>query len=99
MPRLLTKAFAELLRSKATLERLFRSRAFQISEDAWIGGVSSVERVWALAHAGLRDVHGFSDFETKFVGLRRSDVLLQYVNQARNAAEHTIEDSFHLTSH
>jgi hypothetical protein len=89
----LAKSFVEINRATRELSRLRNARSFEIVEEAWLAGVMAVERAWEKAAAEYKSVAEFAHWNAIFVGYRRSDPLLQYVNQVRNATEHTIEET------
>jgi len=69
---------------------------FTSFEEMWIAAITHIERIWEKTVAEYRERDGFSSWNSRYVGLRRTDELLQYVNQARNAEEHTTQSSVTL---
>jgi hypothetical protein len=94
----LAKSFAEISTAKQALSKLRRASEFGVAAEAWNEGISAITKVWNKAAAEFKNAPTFSNWNLKYVGLRKTDPLLQYVQQARNADEHTIQDSIQRNS-
>lgn len=63
---------------------------FQKFERGWQDFVQSIERAWNKIEARCGKEQKWPKLRSKYVRLRKTDELLRYVTQARNATEHTI---------
>lgn len=65
---------------------------FSTYEKAWREFLRRTERVWSKTQAAVHTMPGWKKIESEIAALRKSDPLLQYLVQARNAEEHSIAD-------
>lgn len=68
------------------------SQTFEEYELAWREVLRRLERVWAKTQAAVHHLPRWRKIESEVTNLRRTDPLLQYVSQARNADEHSIQN-------
>ena len=90
---LLAKSFAEINAAKRALSRLEKAPSFEVAAEAWNEGISAVAKAWNKAAAEYKNTPTFPVWNSKWEEILKTDFLLQYVRQARNADEHTIQDS------
>jgi hypothetical protein len=87
------KARKELEVAKAAVEGMEQSTNFGEFERHWEDFLTRLERVWTKTLNAARDSHEFAAWNGKYVKRRRKDKLLQYLKQARDADQHTIQET------
>jgi hypothetical protein len=90
----LHKAKKELRTAAFAIERMRTASTFGAFERAWLDFLSAVEKAWAKVGAtcGPRSTK-FQPWQGGYTKRRREDPLLQYLEQARNADHHGLEES------
>ena len=68
------------------------SRPFPEHEAAWSELLRRVERVYAKTKASSSNMSGWPSINSEIVNLRKTDPVLLYIQQARHADEHSIQD-------
>jgi len=63
---------------------------FEEYESAWRELLRRLERVWSKTEAAMAAMPGWQKVRSEVAHLRRADPLLLYLQQARNADEHSI---------
>ena len=61
-------------------------------EKAWRIFLHRIERVWTKTQAAMHGKSGWQKIESEFSRLRKTDQLLNYLQQARNVEEHSIQE-------
>jgi hypothetical protein len=61
-------------------------------EKAWRTFLHRIERVWTKTQAAVHRMPGWKKIESEISHLRKSDPLLNYLQQARNVEEHSIQE-------
>lgn len=61
-------------------------------EKAWRSFLHRIERVWTKTQAAVHRMSGWKKIESEISHLRKSDPLLNYLQQARNVEEHSIQE-------
>lgn len=89
--RYVTKASREL-------SALAESKTIDEAEERWLDLLNTIDKLWKKANNEVKVLlgsefskHKFDSWKAKTVNLRKTDSLLQYVRNARNADEHTIQ--------
>lgn len=85
------KAGKRLRSAKEALERISRSPNFAEFERAWTDLLIHLNSMHQIFFVGSANLPKSDAWCAKIKGERRSDPLLQYLQQARNADEHGIE--------
>jgi len=66
--------------------------SFQSYEIAWRDFLRRIERVYAKTRSASMHKSGWQKINSEISSTRKNDPLLQYLQQARNADEHSIQD-------
>lgn len=61
-------------------------------EKAWRSFLHRIERVWTKTQAAAHRMPGWQKIESEVSRLRKTDPLLNYLQQARNVEEHSIQE-------
>ena len=61
-------------------------------EERWISYLSMLDRVWEKAQSACARCPGWEAVREEYVLLRRTDPVLRYLMEARNADQHTIQE-------
>ncbi|WP_222422249.1 hypothetical protein [Yersinia bercovieri] len=93
---LLVAARKESDNAKRNLIRMEESKNYEEFEEHWRNYLNSIEKIWSKIEAQCNDSTKIpSNFHPWFgqqKSLRRKDMLLRYLKQARNADNHSIQD-------
>jgi hypothetical protein len=84
----------ELEAARAAIGRMQTAASFSDLEAAWNDSLSRLEKVWEKVEQACKP-HStkFQLWQGRQASLRRKDMLLRYLHQARNADHHTLEES------
>ena len=82
----------QLTKARASLGSMKHSQSFEGFEEHWKNLLHQVERAWTKALSKYGSDQGWRALRDKYDALRRTDPLLAYVKNARDADEHTIDD-------
>ena len=86
-------AFEELIAADVAYKNMLGlDRPFREFESSWREVLRRLERVWTKTEAAVCHLKGWTKIHSEVAKLRRIDPLLQYVRQARNVDEHSIQD-------
>lgn len=89
----LKHAFDEMAAADAAYRKMIGlGQTFEEYESAWREVLRRLERVWNKTQAAVHHLPGWKQIESETASLRRTDPLLQYVAQARNVDEHSIQN-------
>jgi len=99
MDRLLPKthqlhqASKELVAAEKLFEELreYNLKDFDIFEVRWREFLQKLERAWNKIQAGMAGEPNWKKLESEIEWLRKTDPLLRFLRQARNADEHSIQ--------
>jgi len=90
---MLTAARAELRAAKKALKDMDEAKSFEDYEDAWRQFLNCLEKCWTKTERGCQHVRDqFQPWQGKTQSLRRKDMLLRYLKQARDADNHSIQE-------
>lgn len=86
-------AFDEMVAADFAYRKMLGlDQPFKECESAWREVLRRLERVWTKTQAAVHHLSGWKQIESEITNLRRTDPLLQYVAQARNVDEHSIQN-------
>jgi len=88
---MLTQARRELDVAHSALEKMAGAHDYNEIELQWENLLSRVERCWEKTVLELTPKPKFGGIRSKYEGLRKTDPLLAYLKQARNANEHSLQ--------
>lgn len=80
----------ELRQAEAAVRQMRQARNAGEFEGAWKEYLHRVERVWNKSHRAYQD-GAYEPWRGTYAEARRTDPLLRYLKQARDADEHTVE--------
>ena len=83
----------ELLSAAKALEAMRRAKSLDEFEVEWRAFLNCIEKVWQKAERCCQHVRGrFEPWQGSYHRLRKKDMLLRYLKQARDADNHSIQD-------
>lgn len=90
----LRQAFDELSFADKSYRRMVEicHGDFSDYERAWRVFLSHIERFWTKTQAAVHHLPGWTKIESEVTNLRKTDELLRYLQHARNADEHSIQE-------
>lgn len=91
----LKQAKAELESAKLSIEAMQKSKSFEEFERHWKFFLGCLEKAWSKterACQGQDKKDAFQPWQGKFKHLRKTDMLLSYLKQARDADTHSIQE-------
>lgn len=89
----LRQAKQELTQAWESTHALAKAAQFEEAEVAWQGVLSHLDRLWVKAERGCQPIRSqFEPWQVPFKTQRKSDPLLQYLKQARDADAHSIQE-------
>lgn len=89
----LRHARAELQSARIALERMRDAKDFALFEGEWRSFLNSLEKSWKKAERACQIIQGdFQKFQAKYHAMRKKDMLLRYLKQARDADNHSIQE-------
>lgn len=66
---------------------------FEVFEEEWRHFLNCIEKVWDKVERSCQHVkNSFQPWQGKYANLRRKDMLLRYLKQARDADNHSIQE-------
>jgi len=69
------------------------AKSFEVFEEEWRDFLNCLEKVWTKAERSCQHVRStFQPWQGKYTALRRKDMLLRYLKQARDADNHSIQE-------
>ncbi len=84
---------AELKSAENALEAMRTARNLERFEEEWRSYLNHLEKVWVKAERACQEIRGeFQVWQGKTSHLRKKDMLLRYLRQARNADNHSIQE-------
>lgn len=90
----LYQAEAALRAATRALERMKVARNFPDFEDAWQDFLGCLEKSWIKTERACQPFRNkFQPWQGRFDKRRKEDPLLRYLTHARNADEHTLEET------
>lgn len=89
----LDAAKKELAAAKRALASMKSATSFEVFEEEWRDLLNCLEKIWNKVERGCQhDRKRFQPWQGRFAGLRRKDMLLRYLKQARDADNHSIQE-------
>lgn len=89
----LEAAKKELNAAKRSLENMKSAPSYDIFEEEWRDLLNCLEKVWNKTERGCQHViNKFQPWQGKYSSLRKKDMLLRYLKQARDADNHSIQE-------
>jgi hypothetical protein len=89
-----TAAVADALaRGSSALVELQSASTLEEARHAWLDFLFDIERVWNKLQAHYSKSPKWGGWCSPYVKARKQDQLLQYLQQARNAEEHTLDET------
>ena len=89
----LKQAKAELESARSSIEAMQNSKSFEEFERNWRFFLGCLEKVWAKTERACQDKRNeFQPWQGQFSRLRKKDMLLRYLKQARDADTHSIQE-------
>ena len=90
---MLKAARAELRAAKNALQQMSEAESFEVYEDAWRQFLNCLEKCWNKAERGCQHVRDqFQPWQGRTQNLRKKDMLIRYLKQARDADNHSIQE-------
>jgi hypothetical protein len=90
-PLAITKAMLRLDKAKADLAGVKKSKNFGEFQNSWAAFLLSANTIYTSLEQGAKSYSKSEQWFREKKKLRKNDVLLQYLHQARNADDHGIE--------
>ncbi len=89
----LKAAKAELRSAKRSIEAMRSADDFEIFEEEWRDYLNCIEQLWNKVERSCQHKRNeFEPWQGKFKRLRKKDMLLRYIKQARHAHSHSIQE-------
>jgi hypothetical protein len=89
---------ADLASAYRAVERMKQAGNRDEFEAEWRDFLNCLEKVWVKTERSLQYVRDkFQPWQGKYTNLRRKDMLLRYLKQARDADNHSIQDVMDVT--
>jgi len=89
----LESAKKELASAKRALETMRGAATFEVFEEEWRDLLNCLEKVWVKTERGCQQFRNkFEPWQGRYTALRRKDMLLKYLKQARDADNHSIQE-------
>ena len=89
----LESAYKELASAKRALGQMQAAPSFEIFEEEWRDFLNCLEKVWVKAERGCQQFRNkFEPWQGRYTAMRRKDMLLRYLKQARDADNHSIQE-------
>lgn len=94
----LTAPKADLRAAEGALEKMKNAKSREEFEEEWRDFLGCLEKVWIKTERCCQPFrHAFEPWQGKYSALRRKDMLLRYLKQARDADNHSIQDVMDVT--
>ncbi|ACR11423.1 hypothetical protein TERTU_0535 [Teredinibacter turnerae T7901] len=82
----------ELESAKRAVEAMKNAESFDIFDEEWRDFLNCLEKVWVKTERGCQHIkNSFQPWQGRYSALRRKDMLLRYLKQARDADNHSIQ--------
>jgi hypothetical protein len=89
----LNAAKKELEAAKRSLNAMKTASTFEVFDEEWRDFLNCLEKVWNKTERSCQHVRNkFEPWQGKYSALRRKDMLLRYLKQARDADNHSIQE-------
>lgn len=89
----LDAAKKELAAAKRALSSMRGATSFEVFEEEWRDLLNCLEKLWNKVERGCQhDKNRFQPWQGRFSSLRKKDMLLRYLKQARDADNHSIQE-------
>lgn len=89
----LKQANAELESAKSSIENMQNAKTFEEFERNWRIFLGCLEKVWTKTERACQDKRNeFQPWQGQFSRMRKKDMLLRYLKQARDADTHSIQE-------
>jgi len=89
----LDAAKKELESARRALKLMKNTESFDIFDEEWRDFLNCLEKLWNKTERGCQHVKNkFQPWQGKYTALRRKDMLLRYLKQARDADNHSIQE-------
>jgi uncharacterized membrane protein len=82
----------ELEAARSAIEAMRKSVSFEEFEKNWKEYLRRLERIWSKSSAHFGKSPKWNGWQAKFLKLRKTDLLLSYLINARGAEEHTVNE-------
>jgi len=83
---------SELKAAQNSLENMRNSKSFEEFEEHWKTYLFCIEKVWNKIERSCMEFGDFQPWQGQYKKLRKKDELLQYIKQARDTDNHSIQD-------
>ncbi|MCW5959013.1 MAG: hypothetical protein KIS76_02565 [Pyrinomonadaceae bacterium] len=88
------QAKTELKSAERAISMMKTAKTFDEFEEAWKMYLNSIEKCWIKVERICQHKRNiFEPWQGKYKRLRKKDMLLRYLHHARNADQHTIEET------
>ncbi|PNE01911.1 hypothetical protein A15D_02509 [Alcanivorax sp. MD8A] len=89
----LKAAKAELRAAKRSIDAMKSEQDFEIFEEEWRDFLNCIEQLWNKVERSCQHKRSqFEPWQGQFKKLRKKDMLLRYLKQARHAHNHSIQE-------
>jgi hypothetical protein len=89
----LKQSKAELESAQSSINSMTNAKSFEEFERHWRNFLSCLEKVWVKTERACQDQRSqFQPWQGSFSRLRKKDMLLRYLKQARDADTHSIQE-------
>lgn len=89
----LDAAKKELEAARRAVELMKSAESFEIFDEEWRDFLNCLEKLWNKTERGCQQFKTkFQPWQGKYAALRRKDMLLRYLKQARDADNHSIQE-------
>lgn len=89
----LKQSKAELESAQSNIDSMMNAKSFEEFERHWRNFLGCLEKVWVKTERACQDQRSqFQPWQGAFSRLRKKDMLLRYLKQARDADTHSIQE-------
>lgn len=89
---------AELRAAERALEAMKQAKDFATFDEEWRAFLAAIEKVWIKTERCCQHVRkDFQPWQGQYHTLRRKDMLLRYLKQARDADNHSVQEVANYT--
>ena len=89
----LDAAKRELKAARRALDLMKSAESFEIFDEEWRDFLNCIEKLWNKTERGCQQFKNkYQPWQGKYSALRRKDMLLRYLKQARDADNHSIQE-------
>jgi hypothetical protein len=83
----------ELTAAAAAISNMGESKSMEEFEQAWRAYLNNIEKCWVKVERSCQHVvNQFQPWQGQYTNLRKKDMLLRYLKQARDADNHSVQD-------